>query len=635
MTRSVAWSGTGLATTAIVLGAAAVLTLLSLGCTSTGGEGDAGAQSSAAAVSAPSPTPTPVPAPPPVGTSATGATNGSTADGPAAPEAGDGVENEDLDDSDAPVSFSEQVLAECDAARGYWREGSFDDALAALDHAYALLLQMPDNGDPVRAQEKADLRHLISRRVVEVYASRQTAVGEPDLSIPVVVNPYVEAEIRSFQTVERSFFVDAYQRSGRFRPMIVEELAKAGLPEQLSWLPLIESGYKVRALSTARALGLWQFIASTGARYGLRRDSWVDERMDPEKATRGAIAYLTELHGLFGDWMTAIAGYNCGEQTVLRLINRQKINYLDQFWDLYAQLPRETARYVPRFLATLLVVSDPQRYGFELPTPDQPIRFSTIPVERSVRLAELEKSLGLEAGALQDLNPELRHRATPKTLYDLRVPLGVEQGLLASLAAVPQLTSPPADEIGVYRVRRGDTLGRIAASHGTTVERLKQLNNLRNPNTLSVGQRIRVPQRGAPPAAATVPTATTSAAAAPPPVAVGSPAAPVPSGTVKHTVARGENMWLLAERYGTTPDRIRQENRLPSTRLQVGQVLTITAGAEPHGGAGPSRGSYVVQRGDTPASIARSHDVDLDRLLTANSLTRRSTIYPGQELVIP
>jgi len=161
------------------------------------------------------------------------------------------------------------------------------------------------------------------------------------------MNDHVAREIRSLQTVERNFFIDSYYRSGMYRPHIVAQMKKAGLPEDLSWLPLIESGFKVKALSRARALGLWQFIASTGYRFDLRRDRWVDERMDLERSTDAAINYLTTLHDLFGDWTTVLAAYNCGEANVLRVIRQQHVNYLDNFWDLYTRLPAETARYVP------------------------------------------------------------------------------------------------------------------------------------------------------------------------------------------------------------------------------------------------------------------------------------------------
>ena len=142
-----------------------------------------------------------------------------------------------------------------------------------------------------------------------------------------ITNADVEKEIRQFQTVERDFFISSYQRSMIYRPVILRELRKAGLPEELSWLPLVESGFKISALSSARALGLWQFIPSTGYKYGLNRDDWVDERMDVEKSTHAAIDYFKDLHAMFGDWLTVLAGYNCGEGRVMRTIAAQHINY--------------------------------------------------------------------------------------------------------------------------------------------------------------------------------------------------------------------------------------------------------------------------------------------------------------------
>ncbi|MFC1890705.1 lytic transglycosylase domain-containing protein [Thermodesulfobacteriota bacterium] len=181
---------------------------------------------------------------------------------------------------------------------------------------------------------------------------------------------------------------------------MLEELEAAGLPLQLSWLPLIESGFKVKAYSRARALGLWQFIPSTGYRYGLKRDLWIDERMDPLKSTRAAIEYLSDLHGLFGDWATALAAYNCGEGNVLRAIRAQKINYLDDFWDLYLHLPSETARYLPKFLATLAILDDPQSYGITLPEPDPPLYFKSVRVEKPARLSDIAKAYEIPLAAL-------------------------------------------------------------------------------------------------------------------------------------------------------------------------------------------------------------------------------------------
>lgn len=458
----------------------------------------------------------------------------------------------------------QESLATFEEATRLWDAGESDFALAALDRAYQLMAEVQVNGDAMVAQEKENLRQLIARRVVEVYAARRRMVGNADLAIPRVVNAEVEREIRSFQGPERNFFLEAYRRSGRYRPMIVAQLQEAGLPEALSWLPLVESGFKDRALSTARALGLWQFIASTGYRYGLRRTDWVDERMDPWKATAGAIGYLGDLHGLFGDWLTALAAYNCGEQNVLRQIGRQPEGYLDQFWDLYARLPHETRRYVPRFLATLAIVEDPAQFGLTLPEPAPPLAFETVEIARATRLDAIERQLQLPGGTLQELNPELRRGATPRAPYPLRVPPGMGVPLLASLESLPLYTPPPQVEHGTHRVRAGETLSTIAARYGTSVDALVRLNHLRSANRLAVGQRLQVPVRGGA-GAATRPGAVVKVA---------------PGESVEHVVAPGESLWQIAGRYGTTVERLRSDNRLGREAvLQPGQKLVVRGSA--------------------------------------------------------
>ena len=245
---------------------------------------------------------------------------------------------------------TDEVYALYQEAQAALEKGELDQALSCLDKAYAALLKIEASAGSPLDQEKNDLRILLVQKIQQVYAFRLTPPGSNHKTIPVVENNWVLAEVKSFQTVERKFFEEAYRRSGLFRPMIVEELKKAGLPEELSWLPLIESGFKPRALSRARALGLWQFIASTGYRYGLKRDKYIDERMDPVKATRAAIKYLSELHDFFGDWTTAIASYNCGEIRVQSVIRNQKIDYLDNFWDLFSSLPMRRLAMYPGLL---------------------------------------------------------------------------------------------------------------------------------------------------------------------------------------------------------------------------------------------------------------------------------------------
>jgi membrane-bound lytic murein transglycosylase D len=252
----------------------------------------------------------------------------------------------------------DEALDFCQASQDFWQQGDLDNALEALDHAYSLILGIHEDNTPKLIQQKEDLRFMIAKRILEIYASRNIVVNGNHNAIPLIVNKHVQNEINRFaQGAEKKFFIASYKRSGKYRPQIVSALKAAGLPEELSWLPLIESGFKVNALSKARALGLWQFIPSTGYKFGLNRDKYIDERIDPVKSTLAAIAYLKELHQIFGDWSTVLAAYNCGEGQVLRVIRSQNINYLDNFWDLYERLPLETARYVPRFIATLYIIN--------------------------------------------------------------------------------------------------------------------------------------------------------------------------------------------------------------------------------------------------------------------------------------
>jgi len=508
-----------------------------------------------------------------------------------------------------PAELVSEALESCESARIFWEEGDIDEALVSLDHAYAMMLQIPEDA-PELGQQKEDLRHLISKRVVEIYRSRLTSAVELGSPIPVELNAHVEREIKSFQRGERTFFMESYRRSGAYRPMIVRRLRDAGLPEELSWLPLVESGFKTRALSSARAMGMWQFISSTGYRYGLSRSHWIDERMDPEESTGAAIAYLTELHGMFGDWMLALAGYNCGENRVMSVIKRQQDAYLDQFWDVFEQLPRETARYVPRFLATLLIVRDPEAYGFELPEPLPAEGFERGAIERHVKLDDLDRALGLDKGTLAVLNPELRRGITPAEAYELKLPPTAAPTFATKLAELPAYV-PPRNTYKTHRVRRGETLSTIARRHGTSINSIMRANNLRSRNRIRTGQRLKIPLRGATVRAST-------------PAAAGSQPA-----TLTHRVRRGDSLWKLASRYGTTVDRIKRDNGLRSDRLHVGQFLRVNT-SSPKGS-----GTYAVRRGDTVGKIAKAHRISLNSILRANGLSSSSKIYPGQVLIIP
>jgi membrane-bound lytic murein transglycosylase D len=413
------------------------------------------------------------------------------------PEATDQEKDAAGGEREGAAYLLEAALSTYQDAQAAWERGENEAALQALDEAYSFILRAQLPQDSPLLQEKKDLRLLIAQRIQQIYAARLMPAGDNHKSIPLEENKEVLNEIACFQGREKSYFLDAYRRSGLHRDMIIEELRKEGLPDELSWLPMIESFFKVRALSRARALGMWQFISSTGYRFGLKRDRYIDERMDPVKSTRAAIQYLIELHAFFGDWLTALAGYNCGEIRVQNVIRSQRINYLDNFWDLFRQLPFETARYVPRFIATLLIIRHPEKYGFELPPPDPPLRFDTIAVDKPFKLAALASALGINAAELVALNPELRHDSTPSYEYSLRVPAG--QGDKAMFAAADLANwIPPEAQYTWHTVRKGETLSTIAARNRTSVSAIVRLNNLRSKHYLRIGQRLKIPGRGAP-----------------------------------------------------------------------------------------------------------------------------------------
>jgi len=488
------------------------------------------------------------------------------------PDALNGVPVEEKTDElgrEEAAALLEEALTFYQDGQSALERGDLDGALAKLDEAYATILKLKLPPDSPLVEEKNDLRILIAQRIQQAYANRLPAPGRLNGSIPMVDNQWVQKEIQSFQTVERKAFEEAYKRSGLYRAMILDEMRKSGLPEQLSWLPLIESGFKVKALSRARALGLWQFMRSTGYRYGLKQNKYVDERMDPVKATQAAIKYLIELHDLFGDWTTALASYNCGEMRVQNVIRAQRIDYFDNFWDLFQNLPYETARFVPRLIAILQIIADPAKYGFTLPEPEPPLQYETVTVDQPVKLGALSTSLGLDPLMLSYLNPELRNESTPNYEYQLKVPAGYGEKLLAAVPTVPKWI-PPDVIFSWHYVRGGDTLGMIARRYRTTVGAIQRLNNMRG-TLIYPGQRIKIPGRGG--VADGAPAGGSAAASKSSAVETASPAE-----TISYLVKPGDTLFSLARAFNTTVGQIKSDNALADDQLLAGQQLIIKAG---------------------------------------------------------
>jgi len=500
----------------------------------------------------------------------------------------------------------DQAMDYYQASQDFWQQGELDNALHALDQAYEQIIRVDPADFPKLIQQKDDLRYMISKRILEIYASRYTTAKGNHNAIPHEMNKHIKKQVNFFtQGRGRKFFIESYRRSGRYRPYILKALKDAGLPEELSWLPLIESGFKVRALSSARALGLWQFISSTGYKFGLKRNQYVDERMDPYKSTHAAIAYLKELHGIFGDWTTCLAAYNCGEHRVLRTIRNQNVNYLDNFWDLYRLLPRETARYVPKFMAALHILDNLKKYNMAGIQLDPPVQYDTLSIEKQVYLKDVAEAIGIEKDALLDLNPELRYKLLPEEAYELKIPPGKKDTLLAKLEHIPEFTQT-APGIVYHRVRPGETLSTIASRYHTSVKQIAFYNNIRRTNYIVAGKILKIPQSSK----------------------LGAGSAEAKPKIITYKVRRGDSLWTLAKRYSTTTKKIQELNQLRSVNLRIGQTLKIPAGYQ------YSMDVYQVKSGDTPFKIAERHNMNLNYLLKVNNLTKKSTIYPGQNIFV-
>jgi membrane-bound lytic murein transglycosylase D len=314
----------------------------------------------------------------------------------------------------------------------------------------------------------------------------------------VQLNEQVRFFLDRFQTGYRRAITESrLVRSGRYLPMIMDIFKEKGLPEELVFTAMIESGFNPVAVSHAGAKGLWQFMAPTARLYGLRVDRWMDERLDPEKSTVAAANYLRDLYTVFGSWDLAQAAYNGGEVRVQQAIQGSGTR---DFWVLHRRSPhllQETKNFVPAIHAATLIGRQPEHYGFTV-VPEEPVRYDVVTVPKGSRLMRLAGLSGVALADLEQLNPELWQKQTPPDApYELKIPLGTTAAMqaaveleTASRRAAPRIASAP--RAGVHVVQAGDTVWRIARQYGVSAAQLARWNGLERPDRIFPGERLRV-----------------------------------------------------------------------------------------------------------------------------------------------
>lgn len=482
------------------------------------------------------------------------------------------------------------------------------------------------------------------------------------IDYPIVITPEVEQHLVYFQTRGRKWYATWLARSTRYLPMMREIFRENGLPEDLTYLAMIESGFSTKAWSRARASGPWQFMKATGGRYGLDDDWWVDERRDPELATRAAAAHLKDLYEEFGDWHLAAAAYNAGAGKVNRAIAKYGTRNFFELVHAGRYLRPETKHYVPKLIAATIIAKYPEEFGFTGIEYLEPLEYETVAVPDATDLAVVARCVEIdETDSLVELNPSLKRFCTPPGAgYEIRVPKGTA-GLFAENYA--KIDAAKRVTFRRHTIRQGDTLSEIAHKYGTGISAIMRMNRLTSARRLRIGHDLVIPiaagvrtaARPDPslkagtqiPASSTLVTVKGSTRVeykAKPEPRDDAPVTP-PAGREKLTVelGTGETLWGVSLQYGVSVAEIKRWNRIRNHRsLQAGRKLTIyvpkgkmpvQVAAAKRAPSGPTK-SYKVKAGDTVWDIAREHKVDPLDLLKDNNLSRRSTIKPGDVLEI-
>ena len=482
-------------------------------------------------------------------------------------------------------------------------------------------------------------------------------------TVPMTMNRLVESTMQTLLKTPDRHLIHWLERADTYFPMIEQIFREEGIPDELKYLAMIESGLNPKARSWARAVGMWQFVAGTGRAYGLEINAWVDDRMDPEKSTRAAAKHLKDLYARYGDWHIAMAGYNCSPRCIRRAINRAKSDghAVPTYWDMYRYLPRETRGYVPMYVATSFIISNPNAFDLKQVKPGPAYEYQLIPVQGMLSLREIADLAGTDLSTMRALNPSLRRSTLPPStgLFYLKIPVGSTDQFYAAYDALPESVKQPAGE---YVVRRGDTLGEIGTRYGVSVSRLMQKNGLRS-TRIQIGQRLVVPlsdysqtlpeivgatgtlvqygRRSTRPIISITQRRTSTAAGSSKIVQANAPASGlsqsstsnVPNGQTRtvYTVRRGDTLGKIADRFKVSVSQLQSWNNLRGTRIISGARLSIYTDS----GSASTSGqiTYVVKSGDTLSKIATRHGVTVTNLRRWNGISG-SRIRTGQRLNI-
>ncbi len=467
-----------------------------------------------------------------------------------------------------------------------------------------------------------------SAYVAAVFGSSQKAKYE----VPVVWNSRVQRALFYYLTRNKATVERWRERSVTYLPFMKKMFVDSGLPADLAYLPLIESGFNPKAYSRSHASGIWQFIRSTGKRYGLRENYWIDERRDPVLATKAAIRYLKKLYGDFGHWHLALAAYNCGENGLARAIKKYGT---DDYWQL--RLPAETMNYVPLYIASLAIAKTSD-FSRGLSGIADTLPYDTVTVSDCLDLRDIAEGGGIDYDSLRKINPQLLHWCTPPDMsgVQLYLPAGSREAFLAFYADLP-------DEKKVkwyrYRIRPGDNLGSIARHFGLPVKGIKSVNRMKGTRIIA-GKYLFIP--------IPVGSAQYAVPEEKPPEArqPGGMTEEVPEGAklTVYEVKPGDTVWCLAELFGVSSKQICGWNKLVNARIRAGQVLSIystggspekSAPADETVGVGMSAGRHVVQSGENAFRIAQQNGISIDELCMLNSIDPRNpVIRPGDTLLV-